>query len=155
MAHQTRSPHYDSIPNPVSVDGQPIYGEVIDPPTPDCASPDCGRPLTRDGLGRDRFGDKDPFIEGCHAGCFIPDTSDPDWPGYIGPDTDVDAFFVAGPTVKRIAESRARMLGVLERLHAERDPDCLTWEHWAIPAFRGDRMVVEGCRAHDILISSR
>ena len=52
-----------------------------------------------------------------------------------------------------IAASRARMLGVLERLHAERDPDCGVWEHWTIPALEGRRMAVEGCRAHDILIS--
>jgi hypothetical protein len=53
----------------------------------------------------------------------------------------------------RIDASRARMLGVLERLHAERDPECHTWEHWTIPAFGGERMAVEGCRAHDILSS--
>jgi hypothetical protein len=55
----------------------------------------------------------------------------------------------------RIDASGTRMLGVLERLHAERDPDCRIWEHWTIPAFGGERMAVEGCRAHDILISSR
>ena len=55
----------------------------------------------------------------------------------------------------RIDASRARMLGVLERLHAERDPDCRVWEHWTIPALGGERMAVEGCRTHDILISSR
>ena len=55
----------------------------------------------------------------------------------------------------RIDASRGRMLGVLERLHAERDPDCRIWEHWTIPAFGGERMAVEGCRTHDILISSR
>ena len=54
-----------------------------------------------------------------------------------------------------IDASRARMLGVLERLHVERDPECHTWEHWTIPALEGRRMAVEGCRAHDILISSR
>ena len=53
----------------------------------------------------------------------------------------------------RIDASRARMLGVLERLHAERDPECGVWEHWTIPAFGGERMAVEGCRVHDILIS--
>ncbi len=47
------------------------------------------------------------------------------------------------------------MLGFLERLHAERDPDCRIWEHWTIAAFGGERMAVEGCRTHDILISSR
>ena len=55
----------------------------------------------------------------------------------------------------RIGASRARMLGVLERLHAERDPECHTWEHWTIPALEGQRMAVEGCQAHDILISRR
>ena len=55
----------------------------------------------------------------------------------------------------RIDASRARMVGVLERLHAERDPECRVWEHWTIPAFGGGRMAVEGCRAHDILISRR
>jgi hypothetical protein len=55
----------------------------------------------------------------------------------------------------RIHASRARMLGVLERLHAERDPECGVWEHWTIPAFGDQRMAVEGCRAHDILISRR
>jgi len=55
----------------------------------------------------------------------------------------------------KVDASRARMVGVLERLHAERDPDCRTWELWTIPAFGGERMAVEGCRAHDILISSR
>jgi hypothetical protein len=55
----------------------------------------------------------------------------------------------------RIDASRARMLGVLERLHAERDPECQVWEHWTIPAQEGQRMAVEGCRAHDILISRR
>jgi hypothetical protein len=54
----------------------------------------------------------------------------------------------------RIDASRARMLSVLERLHAERDPECYVWEHWTVAAFGGERMVVEGCRAHDILISS-
>jgi hypothetical protein len=56
--------------------------------------------------------------------------------------------------MNRIDASRTRMLGVLERLHAERDPHCGVWEHWTIPAFGGERMAVEGCRAHDILISS-
>jgi hypothetical protein len=51
--------------------------------------------------------------------------------------------------------SRTRMVGVLERLHTERDADCHVWEHWTIPAFGGERMAVQGCRAHDILISSR
>ena len=57
--------------------------------------------------------------------------------------------------MSKVDASRARMLGVLERLHAECDSDCRVWEHWTIPAFRGDRMAVEGCRKHDILISSR
>ena len=55
----------------------------------------------------------------------------------------------------RIDASRSRMLGVLDRLHAERDPECRVWEHWTIPAFGGDCMAVEGCRVHDILISRR
>jgi hypothetical protein len=55
----------------------------------------------------------------------------------------------------RIDASRARMVVFVERLHAERDPDCHVWEHWTIPAFGGERMAVEGCRTHDILISSR
>jgi hypothetical protein len=55
----------------------------------------------------------------------------------------------------RIDVSRTRMVGVLDRLHAERGPDCRIWEHWTIPALKGQRMAVEGCRAHDILISSR
>jgi hypothetical protein len=55
----------------------------------------------------------------------------------------------------RIDASRTRMLVFLERLHTERDPGCRVWEHWTIPAFDGQRMAVEGCRAHDILISSR
>ena len=55
----------------------------------------------------------------------------------------------------KVDASRTRMVGVLERLHAERDPDCRVWEHWTIPAFGGNRMAVEGCRQHDILISSR
>ncbi len=60
------------------------------------------------------------------------------------------------PEIMRTVDaSRARMLGVLGRLHAERDPDCRVWEHWTIPAREGRRMRVEGCRAHDILISSR
>ena len=56
--------------------------------------------------------------------------------------------------MRKVGASRARMLGVLERLHAERDPECGVWEHWAIPALEGRRMAVEGCRQHDILISS-
>ena len=55
----------------------------------------------------------------------------------------------------RIDASRARMLGFLEQIHAERDPECGVWEHWTIPALDGQRMAVEGCRAHDILISRR
>ena len=57
--------------------------------------------------------------------------------------------------MRKVAASRVRMVGVLERLHAERDPDCHVWEQWTIPAFGGQRMPVEGCRTHDILISSR
>ena len=57
--------------------------------------------------------------------------------------------------MRKVDASRARMVGVLERLHAERDPDCRVWEHWTIPALGGERMAVEGCRVHDILISSR
>ena len=55
----------------------------------------------------------------------------------------------------KINASRTRMVGVLERLHAGRDPDCHVLEHWTIPALEGQRMRVEGCRTHDILISSR
>jgi hypothetical protein len=58
-------------------------------------------------------------------------------------------------TRAKIDASRTRMVGVLEQLHAERDPGCRTWEHWTIPALEGQRMAVEGCCAHDILISSR
>ena len=57
--------------------------------------------------------------------------------------------------MRKVDASRARMVGVLERLHAERDPDCHVWEQWTIPAFGGERMAVEGCRIHAILISSR
>ena len=57
--------------------------------------------------------------------------------------------------MRKVDASRARMVGVLERLHTEPDPDCRTWEHWTIPVFGGDRMAVQGCRMHDILISSR
>jgi hypothetical protein len=57
--------------------------------------------------------------------------------------------------MRRIDASRARMLGVLERLHAERDPECQVWEHWTIPAVGGERMAVVGYQAHDILISHR
>jgi hypothetical protein len=57
--------------------------------------------------------------------------------------------------MQKVDASRARMLGVLERLHAERDPDCHVLEHWTIPALEGQRMRVEGCRTHDILISCR
>jgi hypothetical protein len=56
--------------------------------------------------------------------------------------------------MRRVDASRARMVDVLERLHAERDPDCHVCEHWTIPALGGERMAVEGCRTHDILISS-
>ena len=55
----------------------------------------------------------------------------------------------------RIDASCARMLVFLERLHAERDPDCRVWEQWTIPAQERRRLTVEGCRTHDILISSR
>jgi hypothetical protein len=55
----------------------------------------------------------------------------------------------------RVDASRGRMLTALHGLHTERDPECLTWEHWTIPAQEHQRMDVEGCRQHDILISSR
>ena len=55
----------------------------------------------------------------------------------------------------KVDASRIRMVVVLERLYTERDPGCRVWEHWSIPAFGGERMAVEGCRMHDILISSR
>ena len=55
----------------------------------------------------------------------------------------------------RIDASRARMVGVFKRLHAERDPESRTWEQWTIPAQERRRLTVEGCRAHDILISSK
>ena len=55
----------------------------------------------------------------------------------------------------RIDASRTRMVAVLERLHTQRDPGCRVWEQWTIPAFGGERTAVEGCRTHDILISSR
>ena len=49
-----------------------------------------------------------------------------------------------------------RMLGVLERLHARAGPRLpRSGSEWTIPAFRGERLAVEGCRTHDILISSR
>ena len=60
------------------------------------------------------------------------------------------------PEIMRgVDASRTRMLVFLERLHTERDADCHVWEHWTIPAVGGERMAVEGCRAHDILISRR
>ena len=60
------------------------------------------------------------------------------------------------PEIMRAVDaSRTRMLVVLDQLHTERDPDCHVWEHWTIPAFGRGRMAVEGCRTHDILISSR
>ena len=57
--------------------------------------------------------------------------------------------------MRKVDASWARMFVVLEKLHAERDPDCHVWEHWTIPAQERRRLTVEGCRAHDILISSR
>ena len=54
-----------------------------------------------------------------------------------------------------VERSRHRMLGALHDLHAQRDPDCHVWEQWTIPAAESKRMPVEGCRKHDILISSR
>ncbi len=60
------------------------------------------------------------------------------------------------PEIMRgVDASRARTLVFLERLHAERDPDCHVWEHWTIPAQERRWLTVEGCRTHDILISSR
>ena len=59
------------------------------------------------------------------------------------------------PTIRAKAQaSRERMTKVLHALHAERDATCTTWERWTIPAYRGETMPVEGCREHDILISS-
>ena len=57
--------------------------------------------------------------------------------------------------MRAVDASRMRMVGFLERLHAERDPRVPYLGALDHPRLRSERMAVEGCSKHDILISSR
>lgn len=54
----------------------------------------------------------------------------------------------------RIPESQQRITKLLHALHAQRDPECRTWERHSIPAHGGRRMEGVGCRQHDIFTTA-
>ena len=54
----------------------------------------------------------------------------------------------------RIRESQQRITKLLHAVHAQRDPECRTWERYSIPAHGGGRMEGVGCRQHDIFTTA-
>ena len=64
-----------------------------------------------------------------------------------------DPFTGADITAK--AESlTARLREANRKYHAQKAPDCTTWEQYSIPALRGGRMAGEGCERHGIFLST-
>lgn len=46
-----------------------------------------------------------------------------------------------------------RLIAANRKFHAQKDPDCTTWERYSIPAHRGGRMEGVGCERHGVFLS--